>query len=200
MLVGSIQTKRQAHLASVQNGTTLIEVLITILILAFGLLGLAGMLSQTQKMEYESFQRAQAVLLVGEMVDRMSANRINAPSYVMPVGSTVGTGSVDAPCPQTPIADRDLCEWTRSLKGSTETLGNASVGAMAGARGCIAQLQPPDPATGVCKPGIYQVSVAWQGLYPTKAQTIACGTGFYGGDDSLRRSISSQISISLPGC
>lgn len=200
MLVASARTKRQADPASVQKGTTLIEVLITILILAFGLLGLAGMLSQTQKMEYESFQRAQAVLLVGEMVDRISANRINAPSYVMAASTSVGTGSVDVACPQTPIADRDLCEWTQSLKGSAETLGNASVGAMSGARGCIAQLQPPDPSTGICKPGIYQVSVAWQGLYPTKAQAIACGKGLYGGDDSLRRSISSQVSISLPGC
>lgn len=182
-----------------QNGTTLIEVLITILVLAFGLLGLAGMLNQTQKIEYESFQRSQAVLLMTEMTDRISANRANASSYVTPI-AVGGAGAIADCSTSVAIVDRDLCDWTNALLGATEKKGTASVGAMTAARGCITQLRAPDPTAGNCVPGTYQVSVAWQGLYPTKAQLNDCGKDQYGSDDSYRRSISSQISVSLPVC
>ncbi|MFH1603933.1 MAG: prepilin-type N-terminal cleavage/methylation domain-containing protein, partial [Pseudomonadota bacterium] len=40
-----------------QRGTTMLEVLVTIVILAFGMLGLAGMQSKIFTAEMESYQR-----------------------------------------------------------------------------------------------------------------------------------------------
>ncbi|HEY0563491.1 MAG TPA: prepilin-type N-terminal cleavage/methylation domain-containing protein, partial [Methylophilus sp.] len=50
-----------------QQGSTLLEVLITIVILAIGLLGLAGLQSRLHVSEMESYQRAQALVLLNDM-------------------------------------------------------------------------------------------------------------------------------------
>jgi type IV pilus assembly protein PilV len=182
-----------------QQGTTLIEVLVTILVLAFGLLGLAGMQSRAQQAEYESYQRAQAVLLLSGMTDRINANRSRAANYVF-TGTRGADDTPPAACadPNASRSDRDLCEWSDSLKGASEKLSSANVGAMIGARGCIVQVQAPDPV--VCQPAVYLVSVAWQGLSSTKASANGCGQGAYGSDDSQRRAISSQVTIGLNAC
>ena len=183
-----------------QHGITLLEVLITIIILAFGLLGLAGLQSKIQLVELESYQRAQAILVLADMTERIKLNNSQAASYVS--GGTIGTGdSQPASCTALAVGpSRDTCEWSNALKGASETYSSANVGAMAGALGCITQLQAPDPTTGICTPGIYLVSVAWQGLVPTAASSNACGNGSYGTDETFRRVISSQITVGLTSC
>jgi type IV pilus assembly protein PilV len=180
------------------RGTSLVEVLITLLILAFGLLGVAGLQSKVGLVEMESYQRAQAILALSEITERINANRAQAASYV-----TAGSlGTADAqPTDCTTVAagpTRDLCEWSNALKGAGEqlTAGNpaTNVGGTVGARGCITQVQAPNPALGVCSPGIYEVSVAWQGMSPTAAPALACAQGAYG-TDTYRRLISTRIAI-----
>ncbi len=193
-----------------QRGTTLLEVLVTIIILAFGLLGLAGLQAKVQSAELESYQRVQAILLLSEMSERISANRSQAASYVS--ANTLGAGDVSASahCPSvsnglcvcTGLAtgtDRDLCEWSNDLKGAGEQKSATSLGAMLGARGCITQGQAPDPTANFCTPGIYLVSVAWQGFNPTTASAYTCGQGLYG-TDTYRRVISTQLTVGLPNC
>lgn len=183
-----------------QCGTTLLEVLVTIVILAFGLLGLAGLQSKIQLAELEAYQRAQAILVLADMTERIRLNNSQAASYVS--AGTIGTGD-SQPSSCTGIAvgpNRDTCEWSNSLKGARETQSAANVGAMVGALGCITLFQAPDPTPGVCTPGIYLVSVAWQGMSPTVTPSITCGTGSYGTNDSYRRVISSQITVGLTSC
>lgn len=178
----------------------MLEVLVSMIILAIGLLGLASFQSKAQLGEQESYQRAQAILLLSDMGDRISANRAQAASYVS--GATVGTGdSQPASCLGLAVGpNRDLCEWSKALKGAGEQKSTVNVGAMLGARGCITQLQASDPTPGVCTPGIYQVAIAWQGLHQTIAPAITCGQGSYGGNEKLRRVISIQVSAGLMGC
>ena len=186
-----------------QRGTSLLEVLITIVILAFGLLGLAGLQGKIQQAEVESFQRAQATLLLADMYESISANRANAANYVS--ASPIGTlDSQPAGCSGITLqASRDICEWSNALKGASEKMGTGTnttnTGAMEGGRGCIIQVQAPDPAAGVCTPGIYQITVVWQGMNPTAAPALSCGQGLYT-QDTTRRAISSQVTVGLPGC
>ena len=71
----------------------MLEVLVTIVILAFGMLGLAGLQSKIFIAEMESYQRAQAVVLMNSMVERINANRNAAATYVPnPATTTFGTG------------------------------------------------------------------------------------------------------------
>ena len=182
------------------RGTSLIEVLVTIVILAFGLLGVAGLQSKIGVAEMESYQRAQALLALSQMTERLSANTAQAASYV--TAGTVGTGDAQ-PADCSGIAagpNHDLCEWSNALKGASEQRSGANAGGMLGARGCITQLQAANPALGVCTAGVYQVSVAWQGMVATATPTLACGTGLYGASDGFRRTIAATVSVGTTSC
>jgi type IV pilus assembly protein PilV len=183
-----------------ERGVSLVEVLVTLLIVAFGLLGLAGLQSKISVAESESFQRSQAIMALQEIMERMDSNRANAAAYV--VAGTVGTGDTQ-PASCTGIAQgpaRDLCEWSNNLKGAGEVVGGNRVGGMLNAVGCIVQVQALNAAPGVCQAGIYQVSVAWQGMSPTATPTLACGAGAFGANDAYRRVISSNVSVGTTTC
>ena len=58
-----------------QQGFTLLEVLIAIVVLSIGLLGLAGLQVSGLKSNNSAYQRSQANLLANELLDRIRANR-----------------------------------------------------------------------------------------------------------------------------
>ncbi len=183
-----------------QRGTSLVEVLVTLVILAFALLGVAGLQAKSGVAEMESYQRAQALILLQDMADRIRANAAQAANYVS--ASTIGTGDTQ-PADCTGIAqgpNRDLCEWSNALKGAGETKAGATVGSMIGARGCITQVQPANVNPGACASGIYEVDVAWQGMSPTAVPALACGLGAYGANDAFRRVVSVQVSVATTSC
>lgn len=194
----------QSPSRSEQAGFSLLEVLVTIIVLAFGLLGLAGLQMRVQVAEMESYQRAQALVLMNDMVERITANRANAAAY--PSEDVWGTGNTtyaSTSCSSLAVGTvaRDRCEWNRLLQGSTELSSSSlEVGAMVGARGCISEIQTQDAATGICLPGIYEVAVAWQGLAATGVPANTCGKDQYGTDDATRRVVSMRITVGLPGC
>ncbi|SNS32981.1 type IV pilus assembly protein PilV [Noviherbaspirillum humi] len=183
-----------------QRGASMIEVLVTVVILAFGLLGLGALQSKIQVAEFEAHERTQAVVLLAEISERLSANRALASSYLN--AGTIGTGD-NQPASCATLATgpaRDLCEWSNALKGAAEQSKGARQGAMIGARACITQVQAPDATTGVCAPGIYRVTVSWQGMSRISAPSLTCGQGSYGSDDAYRRAIATDVSIGLPSC
>jgi len=182
------------------RGTSLVEVLVTLVILAFGLLGVAGLQTKIGAAELESYQRAQALLALSQMTEFISANPVLAASYV--TAGSVGTGDAE-PADCTTIApgpNLDLCNWSNALKGAGETSGGANTGAMIGARGCVTQVTAPNPTLGVCTAGVYQVSVAWQGTVPTAAPALACGAGLYGANDAFRRVVAATVSTATTSC
>jgi type IV pilus assembly protein PilV len=184
-----------------QRGSTMLEVLVTLLILAFGMLGLAGLQSKMRLTELEAYQRAQAVVLMSDMVERIYTNRANAANYVTGTASPLGIGDTQpATCSSLGVGTaRDQCEWSNALKGGAETQSALKLGAMMGGRGCVEQLQATNPAAGVCTPGIYRVTVAWQGLVQTAAPALTCGSGLYG-SGNLQRAISATVTVGLPKC
>ncbi len=58
-----------------QSGSTLLEVLVAVVILAFGLLGLAGLQTTSVKSNHSAYLRSQASLLAYDMADRMRTTR-----------------------------------------------------------------------------------------------------------------------------
>jgi type IV pilus assembly protein PilV len=181
-----------------QGGATLLEVMVTIVILAFGLLGLAGLQMKTRTIELESYQRSQAMIILNDMVSRFHMNRVGAAGYIN--GQVTGGGDVEQ-CAAKTGAAFDLCEWGNALRGAGESLGDTNVGAMIGARGCITQIQAPDTTAGTCVPGIYEITVTWQGLFKTAAPNNTCAQDLdmYDGD-SLRRAISLRVSSGTGSC
>jgi type IV pilus assembly protein PilV len=182
---------RRCASPAASRGVTMMEVLVTLLIVTLGLLGAAGMQARLQVAEMESYQRAQAVVFIQDMVDRINANRRNAASYdTTTLGSTLGTGTtLDCSAPATQ-ALKDACEWSTALLGAAETSGGNKVGAMIGAIGCI-------ELTTATMPREAKVSLVWQGLNPTRAPlSTTCGSGSYT-DDATRRAMVAFVKV---GC
>jgi type IV pilus assembly protein PilV len=57
-----------------QTGFTMLEVLVTMVIISFGLLGIAGIIMNGLKNNQSSYARSQASWLANDMVDRIRAN------------------------------------------------------------------------------------------------------------------------------
>jgi type IV pilus assembly protein PilV len=172
-----------------QAGFTLLEVLVTIIVLVIGLLGLAGLQVKAQQAGMESYQRAQALILLNDMVDRINANRREDPDNYVTAIPRGGDNDIED-CTGLTGAALDLCDWNNALLGATESAGGQNVGAMIGARGCITN-------TVATMPREFVVAVVWQGLTPTVAPTSTdCGEGSYGNDD-LRRAMIARVMI---GC
>ena len=80
---------RQWNGAHERRGFTLLEFLIALLIVSFGLLGIAAIIANSMKDNQSSYSRSQAVVLAGDIIDRMRANRIAADGSAMPPGIPV---------------------------------------------------------------------------------------------------------------
>lgn len=184
----------------------MLEVLITVVVLAFGLLALINLQVKMHMSEAESYQRAQAVVLLQDMANRIQVNPDGSAQYStgddwVGVSGTFDCADVpDSPAPADPDAAREDCTaWDSLLKGTAITQGGSNLGAMSGARGCIVQLQARNNADGSCAPGIFRVSVAWQGLAQSVEPEEACAAGEYG-DDGYRRVVSTIVSVGVPRC
>ena len=168
-----------------QRGATLIEVLVTMVIIAFGLLGMAGLQVRMQVSELESYQRSQALLMLSDMASRIAANRNNAASYV----TTTGTGATCSGTSTT--AQLDVKEWCEALQGTNVTVGSVNKGGIVGARGCVQQLSASE----------YMVTVAWQGMVAISAPpaSVTCGANQYDGaqctSDKCRRVVTTLVRI-----
>ncbi|MDO9143885.1 type IV pilus modification protein PilV [Rhodoferax sp.] len=177
-----------------QRGSSMIEVLVTLVIVSFGLLGLAGLQTRLQTSEMESYQRSQALLLLNDMANRITTNRSNAAAYVSgaDVDSPLGAG-MNCPTSTASVVEADLREWCNALQGAGETTGGNNVGAMIGGRGCVEDLGS----------GEYFITVAWQGLIPIAAPpaSVACGANGYDTagsscvNDLCRRTVTTLVRI-----
>jgi len=189
-------------------GFNLLETLVAMLIVVVGLLGLAGLQARAQVAELESYQRAQALVLLYDMVDRINNNRLTAPCFAFTtnlaagtpyVGDTSGGGHLGAPgcglstATYNALADSSLNAWDALLQGTAEKkgAGATNVGAMIGARGCVtynSATEYVDYSSGanIAGTGEYTVAVSWQGLADTFTPTFACGAGLYASETKRR--------------
>jgi type IV pilus assembly protein PilV len=167
-----------------QSGATMMEVLVAILVVVIGLLGLAGLQARINLSEMEAFQRAQALVLLQDMVDRINANKKNAAGYV--TVTPLGTGNSVIDCSAKFDADLDTCQWNNALLGAAEATAGIKQGAMVDARGCVEQVTATMPAQ-------YRVVVVWQGINPTVAPNTTCGQGQYGAENTRRAVIANVI-------
>jgi type IV pilus assembly protein PilV len=181
--------------ALAQRGASMIEVLVTIVIIAFGLLGMAGLQSRLQMSEMEAYQRAQALVLLNDMATRISTNRIDAAAYDDEVADKVKpTANCASDFSGTTMLKVDVREWCNAVQGASETKSGNRLGAVVGGRGCVQDLGT----------GEYMITIAWQGLTPLSAPpaSVPCGKDLYdlGGNtgcvaDRCRRVITTVVRI-----
>ncbi|MGE5626306.1 MAG: type IV pilus modification protein PilV [Bacillota bacterium] len=180
-----------------QRGFTMIEILVSMTIVAIGLLGLVALQTTAQQAELESYSRAQALALMQDMVERINANRYSASCFAFTTDTTNGVpylGTVDPSNPSnnftptctvgnnTASAVDAMTNWDSELNGTAErNSANTKIGAAVGARGCVSSAA--DPTTGITT---YTIMVAWQGTNDGFAPSKACGNNLYGAETKRR--------------
>lgn len=177
--------KRRRASPALQHGAALIEALVAMLIVAFGVLGFIGLQARTAVANLEGYQRAQALVLLHDMAQRINNNRRELDAYKGK--ADIGADAALADCDGLTGANLDLCEWGNLLRGAAQTEGGKSLGAMLGAVGCIDEAAASNELI---------ISVIWKGVQPTQATSLACGTDRYGADnEGLRRGVSTLVRV-----
>lgn len=105
-------------------GVGLIEVMVSVLILAIGLLGIAAMQSMALRGGQSSLESSQAVMQTASIVEAMRANSANAGSY---------NGTYTSPPAASSLATRDLNEWIAGMQGVADWQGATRTPAIIGA-------------------------------------------------------------------
>lgn len=189
-----------------QRGFSMIEILVSLFILTTGLLGLVGLQALAHQAELESYQRAQALVLLNDVLDRINTNRKAATCYAVTTTTTTGTpyigttgsdvydpsGGYSCAIAATNAsgstrAQQDLQELENTLRGAGEkSSAGSNVGLMLGARACIGYDSTSQT---------YTVAIAWQGVSETfspatwtSAPAVAknCALNLYGNDRQRR--------------
>lgn len=100
---------RQSHI----SGFTLIEVLITLVVLSIGLLGVAGLQLSGLRANHGSGMRSQATFLAYDMGERLRANiqGVHDGDYNNLSGNPGDPGCISSSCSPALMAQTDLHEW-----------------------------------------------------------------------------------------
>lgn len=108
-----------------QKGTSLIEVLVAVVVLAVGLLGVAGMQASALRNNQSAYERTAATFLASSISERMASNRDRA------LAGDYNTALAEG-CP-TPgggtLAKEDLTAWINEMR-SPSMLGDSACGAV----------------------------------------------------------------------
>lgn len=113
-----------------QTGSSLLEILIAVLVLSFGLLGVAGMQAAALRNNQSAAERSQVVFMTYSILDAMRANidtsktphEFNASSYT--ASGILGDWQCSAPT-GTSLAAKDAARWINNLHSN---LGSSACG------------------------------------------------------------------------
>jgi type IV pilus assembly protein PilV len=103
------------------TGFTLIEVLIAMLVLAVGLLGLAGLQATSLRNNQSAYNRSQATQLAYDLADRMRANVSGKTTYtvILPSSATAKANCLSTTgCSPADMAENDLFEWNGAVSNT----------------------------------------------------------------------------------
>jgi type IV pilus assembly protein PilV len=98
-----------------QKGFSMIEVMVTILIVSFGLLGIAGIIVNSLKHNQGAYTRTQASILANDIIGRMRANRRIAEGALLPYNIAINAETPDA---GGDTVQNDLNQWRTALANS----------------------------------------------------------------------------------
>ena len=107
-----------------QNGFSLVEVLIALIIMSVGMLGIASLYVQSMQAGRMSLFRHHAVTLAGDIADRIRANRTAGAVYEDPAGANHNCIAGGTNCSAQQMAMHDILIWKQQ---SQATLPNGDV-------------------------------------------------------------------------
>lgn len=140
-----LQVRRRAR------GVTIVEVLVSFVVLSIGMLGIAGLFAVTLRTSGTAIQRVVAVDLASDIADRIRANRRAGRAYAAePVATDdkcVGESSVV--CSPEEMAKNDVWQWRQQI--AQVFPGGNAVGTIAYQAGSFAAV-----------PSTYTIQIKWR--------------------------------------
>ncbi|MCL1141469.1 type IV pilus modification protein PilV [Shewanella gaetbuli] len=159
-----------------EDGFSLIEVMVALVILVIGLIGIFNLHIVAKKGSFDSFQQTQASYYANDIINRMrlNASQLNAYGTSGSVGSIYsGTPTVPgtscngtATCSPAEMAAWDLYEWRAAFTGEAEVVNSKNVGGLDSPTACI--LVNGNDVT---------VVISWQGINSLSDSTLFAGCG-----------------------
>jgi type IV pilus assembly protein PilV len=140
-----------------QSGTTLIEVLITLLVVSIGLLGMASFQLRAVRLNTQTFQYMQATNLANEIADSIVVN----PGQAAAGDYSVALANQVSSAPANSVAQRDLTKWL-SVVSSRLPSG-------------LIVIEAPVDATASGNIKSYNITVCWQDDSAALALPNTCG-------------------------
>jgi type IV pilus assembly protein PilV len=164
------------QLQSGQQGISLIDSLIALVIFSVGLLAIAALQTVSKRSNYEAMQRTNATMYAYDLVERMRMNSDALTSYVSDsilTGSPAqcATASDITTCTSvTEVAANDLYEWKATVLGEKEkNSANVSVGGLIDPVACLTRVGTTNEFT---------LAIAWRGQTSISNQSAStCGNG-----------------------
>jgi len=149
--IGRTIGRRQSTCAASNQGFTLIEVLIALVIMSVGMLGIAGLYLHGIQAGRTSVLRHQAINLAGDIADRIRANPTAGVNY-QAQGEDFGCIDGEVNCTPTQMAQTDIEIWDAQV---AELLPGGQVA-----------IAFTDNAT---TPDTYRITVSWTEVNMTTA-------------------------------
>jgi type IV pilus assembly protein PilV len=128
----SLSSKNHTHMKirtlRAQSGATLIEILVSVLILSFGLLGMAALQTRALQGNQSSVQRSQAIMLSQYMMDAMRVDRENAKGSMYNTAFVCGPDGISG---TDTLAKNNMRNWLDNIeKGLGVTADTGSCGSI----------------------------------------------------------------------
>ncbi len=188
------------------RGFTLVEVLVTVFVIAVGLLALGGLQIIAKKAAFDANQRTLAVQATQDILARMRANASVINDYVVADAIALTAPGQDCrqvTCTPAALAAWDLFQWAEQLSvgGEVDDDGIAT-GGLAQPTACI---------LAGATTGHFRIAITWRGITPlappedpddaTDPANVACGQDAYLDEDGLddfRRVMVTDVFIASP--
>jgi type IV pilus assembly protein PilV len=130
------------------DGFTMVEAMVALVVLAVGMLGIAGLYVTTLRSGGGAIYRMQAVNLASDLADRIRANRTANLAYLNAPANNNCYGAAAVNCGPTAMAANDLLVWQTQV-ASILPSGNGAVNVV-----------PGPIASG---PFVYTITITWLG-------------------------------------
>lgn len=125
---------------SKQDGFSLIEVMVALVVLSVGMIGMAALHGQGLRASSAAIFRTQAITLSSDMADRIRANRLGQAAYG---GAAANNDCTTADCTPAQMAAKDLYLWQQRVQNE-----------LPGGQGTVTYANGAPPS--------YQITVTWE--------------------------------------
>jgi type IV pilus assembly protein PilV len=135
--LNQIVIERSLHARRIQtrqSGATMIEILVAVLILSFGLLGMAALQTRALQGNQSSIQRSQAVMLANYMMDAMRIDAVSARSGNYNITNICGPSGVSG----NTLSSNNIRDWLTTAQENIA--GSAAASPVCGSINCTAGL------------------------------------------------------------